>query len=237
MEGHHSMPTQHRFELIQTSPLYFADEVEHARDRRAVPRVLTASILIVIVTAIGVVVLSGNPVAFFANVTASLADKLGIEPGATDQSMPATQSTADAQILTKPDTQTSTKSDTELPTSRVTVASKPNDPVESEDELFRQFQTWLAKQEVQVAVASAQPVQDAPGGAPSRPGITADSRAPISLVQKRRLVRSSGRNPQSEARPARKPLRVVRSARAQVPPARTQTANDEPRLRDAAPAR
>jgi hypothetical protein len=62
-------------------------------------RVIKASILVATVTAIGIAFLSGgDPVNFFADVTASIVDKSASRPDA-DQLMPTIQPTADAQAL------------------------------------------------------------------------------------------------------------------------------------------
>jgi hypothetical protein len=62
-------------------------------------RILKTGILVVTAAAIDFAILSvGNPVALFANVTASLVDISALQPG-TGQSTPTIQSTACAQAL------------------------------------------------------------------------------------------------------------------------------------------
>ena len=95
------MPTKDGFTPDDPLPLFLserADEPEQlgigiAWDRAVISsRVLKTSILVVTATAIGFAILSvGNPVALFANVTASLVDISALRPG-TDQSTPTIQS-------------------------------------------------------------------------------------------------------------------------------------------------
>src|ERR1700730_16234152 len=100
------MPTKDNFTPDNPLPVFLserADEPEQpgmgiAWDRAVVSsRILEASILIVTATAIAIL-LVGNPVPFFANVTAALVDMSALQPG-TDQSTPTIQSTAGTQDL------------------------------------------------------------------------------------------------------------------------------------------
>ncbi|MGH9811103.1 MAG: hypothetical protein ACRD9W_28315, partial [Terriglobia bacterium] len=81
------MPTSDGFDPGHPLPVFLDDRYEQqgigiARDRAVTwSRVFKATTLIVAATAIGVAVLSGNPVALVADVTASLADNLGLQPG------------------------------------------------------------------------------------------------------------------------------------------------------------
>src|SRR5882724_951864 len=86
----------------------YADEPEQPDIGRAwdtpviSSRIFKTGILVVTATAIaiGIALLSvGNPVAFFANVTASLVDKSALQ-ASPDQSTPTIQSTAGSQVLT-----------------------------------------------------------------------------------------------------------------------------------------
>jgi hypothetical protein len=104
------MDTRDDFPPDDRFPLFLSEHADEAEQQgigeglnRAVisSLILKTSILVVTATgiAIGIAFLSvGNPVAFFANLTASLVDISALQPG-TDQSTPTIQPTADAQAL------------------------------------------------------------------------------------------------------------------------------------------
>ena len=177
------MPTKDG--LNPDHPLFLADEPEQqgigkAWDTAVISsRVLKASILVATATAIGIAVLSvGNPVALFADVTASLVDKSALQPG-TDQSTPTIQSTADAQALPP------TAKDAPI---RDEIAAAPESAGQSQTEnsepsseaLFRQFQAWAAEKDAQAQVGPVQSVQDAPAQ------VVQNARAPLRPMQKHR---------------------------------------------------
>lgn len=81
------MPTKDGFNPDHPLPRFLTDEPEQqgigkVRDIAVISsRILKASILVATATGIGIAILSvGSPVALFANVTASLVDKLAPEP-------------------------------------------------------------------------------------------------------------------------------------------------------------
>jgi len=194
--------------------------------------------LVVTVTgiAIGIALLSvGNPVAFFANVTASLVDISALQPG-TDQSTPTIQSTADAQALPPTasdappvnpganpepapplDDKTALRpptsgppTSTDAPTrNEIAAASEPTDQTEnhkaSADALFKQFQAWKSER------AQVQPAQVRPMKKHRQVWLDQNARAEIRPVQ----------NPQ-------KKVRREQNAQVQVPPVPDARAQDQP---------
>ena len=100
------MPTKDGFTPDHPLPLFLserADEPEQpgiviALDRAVIwSRILKTSILVVTAAAIAILLVE-NPIALFANVTASLVDISALQPG-TDQSTPTIRSTAGTQAL------------------------------------------------------------------------------------------------------------------------------------------
>jgi len=158
--------------------------------------------------------LFANIPASFADLTASLADNLRLQPQ-TNQSTPITQSTGDAQSAA--DAQALPQPAVEKPIINVVAASQPAIQTEAEpqsnDALFRQFQAWAdAQADVAPAqVAQVKVVQDTPTRS------TENDRAPVPLVKKRRAVVHNAR-PELPIRSPRKPSQPVQRARAQVPP-------------------
>jgi len=193
-------------------------------------RTLKASILVVTALVIAVLLL-GNPVALFANVTASLVDILGLQPGA-GQSTPTIQSASDAPAL--PPTAA-----TEAPPARQETAAVlgPADQGQTENSeppteaLFKQFQAWAARNPL-AQVAPAQPVQDAPArlvqNAPAQ--VAENARAPVRLIRDHRYVRPV-QNARAEIQPVQNPRKRIRrqqNARVQVAPAQDARAQDQP---------
>src|SRR6516162_641539 len=82
------------------SPLPLSADKQGIGDRAVISlRFTVASVLVATATATGISILSaGNPVALFADATASVVDNSAVQPG-TDQSTPTVQSTADAKAL------------------------------------------------------------------------------------------------------------------------------------------
>lgn len=104
------------------------------------------------------IVTVGNPIALF--VTSS---QVGTPaPGdSRGQSMPAIQSTANAQALPAA-TEEPTKSGELLAAFRTALESKTEVDQPKADALFNQFQAWAAAEDVPVQVRPSRPVQDAP---------------------------------------------------------------------------
>ena len=146
----------------------------------------------------------------FANISASLFDRLGLGPANAGQSAPLVQSTADVETLTAVDKQP--------PAPDRTTAVAPTEPVvekadSQSDVLFRQFQAWAA---AQANVTPAQPdpdvkvVQSAPAKlAAAQPVLQKRQTRPV--VVKNAPAKMSARSP-------RKPPQPVQNAQVQIPP-------------------
>jgi hypothetical protein len=122
-------------------------------------RILKTGILVVTAAAIDFAILSmGNPVALFANATASLADISALQPG-TGQSTPTIQSTAGAQALPPTARDAPTRDE-------ITAALEPADQSQTEirqpsaETLLKQFQAWAAEQEARDGITGALQLAD-----------------------------------------------------------------------------
>jgi hypothetical protein len=217
-------------------------------------RILKTGILVVTATAIGFAILSvGNPVAFFANVTASLVDISAFRPG-TAQSTPAVQSTADAQAspptaMEAPPVNPGANPESAPPSDDKTAGrdaptrdeiaaafktarqsqTEINEP--SSEALFKQFQAWSADKDAQALVV--QPLQDARAQVPpvqdGQAQVVQDARPEVRPMKKHRLVRPV-QNARAEIRPQRHPRAKVprgQNARVQVPPVQDARAQDQ----------
>ncbi len=238
------MPTKDGFTPDYPLPLFLSEHAEEleqpgigkAWDRAVISsRILKTGILIVTATAIAILSV-GNPVAFLANVTASLVDISALQPG-TDQSTPIIQSNADAQASppTASDTppvnpganpESAPPSDDktaarEAPT-RNEIAAETADQSQAEireqsaEALFKQYQAWASEEHARAQVV--QPVQDAPVK------VVQDARPQVRPMQKRQHVRPV-QNTRAEIGPEQHPRARVRreqNARVQVPPVQVQ---------------
>ena len=212
-------------------------------------RILKTSILAVVVTAIGIAVLSvGNPVVLVANVTDWWVDKPALQPEAD----PATSTTQ-----TIAGTQDSPTTTTDAPPRiEIAAAVEPAEPSQTEtagqrqaeggqrqaensqpitadnqpvtEELFKQFQAWAAEEETRKQAGSAQ-------AAPVR--VAQDGPAQARPAKKHRRVHSV-QNARAEIRPQRHHRARVREqqldAREQVPPVADPRAPD-PSVQNAQP--
>ena len=190
-------------------------------------RILKTSILVVAATviAIGIALLSvGNPVTFFANVTASLADMSALQPG-TDQSTPTIQSTADAQALPPTasdappvnpganpepapplDDKTALRpptsgppTSTDAPTrNEIAAASEPTDQSQTENRQASADALFKQFQAWKAERAQVQPAQDAPAQ------VVQDARPQLRPMEKHRQVRRD-QNARAEIRPVQNP--------------------------------
>jgi hypothetical protein len=194
------------------------------------PRVLTASIFAAIATAIGIaILLVGNPVTLFADVTASLVDKSALQAG-TDQAASTIQSTDEAQALPPPAKDVPTGD--EIAAASESAGQSQTENIEpSAEVLFRQFQAWAAEKDARAQVAPVQPVQDTSEqvaqNAPVEGGQNAG--APLPALQKRRHVRAV-QSARAEIRPVQNPRRKVRraqNARVQISPAQDARARGQ----------
>jgi hypothetical protein len=240
------MPTKDDFNPDHRLPRFLAREPEQqslgkAWDRAVIPsHVLKASIWAAAATALSIAILSvvGNPVtllvtASIADVTASLAHKLALQPD-TYQSMPTTiQSSADVQALP-------TAAKEVLAREENAASAEPTDqnPTENGEGLFRQFQAWAAEKDEQAEVGPVQSVHDAPAqvvqnapalvvkDAPAQ--IAEDTRVSPKPKQKHRHVRAL-RNARAEMQPVHNPRKKGReqNSRVQDPPAQEARAPEQ----------
>ena len=189
---------------------------------------------ILIATAIGIAVLwVENPVNLLADVTASLVDNLGLQPG-TDQSTPTIQSTADAQAL--PPTEKDTPSRDEIAAAEPAAQDQPEKSEPPPEALFRQFQAWAAEKDAQAHAGPVQPVQDAPAKVvQNAPGVAdivpaqgaENARPPLRIMQEPRRVRRV-HNARAEMRVQnpRKKVRRAQNARVRLAPSQDARAQD-----------
>jgi hypothetical protein len=222
------MPTREGFNPDNPLHLFLADERMQKGIGRAwdVPiissRVLKASIVVAMVTAIGVAFLwYGDSVQFFADVTASMVDRSASRPD-TDQLTPTIQPTADAHAL--PPTAKDASPRDELaaaPESAGQSQTENNEP--SSEALFRQFQAWAAEKDAQAQAGPVQSVRDGPIQ------VAENARAPLRPMPKREHLRPF-HSARAEIRPAQNPRRKVRreqNARVKDAPAQEAQAQDQ----------
>ena len=191
------------------SPIFLSEDAEKAEqpDIRKVlarevilSRILKASILAVIATAIGIAILSvGNPVELVANVTASWVDKSSLQPDA-DPSTSTVQSVASTQDLPPTTTDAPTRAETVAavePADQTQAQSQAQSQAETgqpvTEALFKQFQAWAAEEETRAKVEPAQPAQallpvQPMQSAPAR--VAQDAPAQVQPTKKHRRVRS-----------------------------------------------
>jgi len=206
-------------------PLFLADPVEQpeqpdtgkAWDIAVISSlILKTSILLITAASIVFAILSvGNPLVFFANVTASPV-AISAPQDRTGQSMPIIQSAAGAQAL--PPTAS------EAPT-RVEIAAafKTDDQSPTEigqppaEDLLNKFQAWAADKNARAQVRPVQPVQDAQAQPAQdvRAQVVQNARAQVRPEQKQR-----------QARPVQK-QRHARSAQKRRQPRSVQNAGDQ----------
>jgi hypothetical protein len=148
-------------------PLFLADRPERqsigkGRDRAVISsRVFKASISLAAATATGIAVLSvgDRTGTLFVDLTASLVDNSGLQPGAY-QPESIVQSTADAQAF--PPTATDAPPSDEIAVSEPAAKVQAEKSEPSSEVLFRQFQAWVAEQDAKANVGPVQPAQGAP---------------------------------------------------------------------------
>ena len=203
------MATNDGFPPDDSFPLFLSEHAEEPEqpgiektwDRPVISsRILKTSILLVTATAIDFAILSiGDPVALFANVTASQVDISALQPG-TGQSMPTIQSTAGGQALPPIARDAPTRDE-------IAAAIEPIGQSQIEirqpsvEDLLKPFQAWAAEEDARAQVEPVQPVQDA------RVQVVQNARAQVRPIQKHRQVRP--------VQNARAEIRPVQDARAQ----------------------
>jgi hypothetical protein len=240
---HQPMPTRDGFDPAHPLPVFLDDQDDQyerqgigtARDRSGTwSRVFKATALIVAATAIGVAALSGNPVALFAEVTASLVDNLGLQ-SATVPPTPTIQAAADAQAVPA--------AAQDRPTRDEIAAAEPAGQDQTErsepppEALFRQFQAWATEKDARTDVAPVQPLQDGPPQVTQNapPQAAENTQAPaaenprpsLRIMQEPRYVQPV-HNVRAEMRAQNLQKRVQRpqNARAPIPPAQRARAQD-----------
>jgi hypothetical protein len=229
------MPTKDGFTPDHPLPLFLrenADEleqagIEQAWDRAVISsRILKTSILVVTATVIAILWL-GNPVALFANITASLVDISAWQPG-TGQT-PANQSTAGAEALPATARGAPTRDETAADADQ--SQTKISEP--SAETLLKQFQAWAGEEDARAPVEPVRPAQDARAqdgyAQPVQDAPAQVQDAPARPIQKHRHVRRV-QNARAEIRPERHPRTKVRreqNARVQVAPVQDPRAQDQ----------
>lgn len=231
------MPTHDRFNPDQPLPIFLADEpaqqsIGKNRNRTAFSSsVLGAGLWIVAATALVAALLSAEiPARVFArltasisDVTASLASKPSLQPGA-DQPTSGTQDAVavenTAEVRTLPPTASGAPSREE-----VAAAPEPADQAQTAESesangsLFSQFEAWAAEREAKARLQPAQPVQETPASVQETPAravqdtpteVAKDKAASQRSLHRRRHVRAN-REARAEMRSAHDRHRVRRA--------------------------
>jgi hypothetical protein len=227
------MPTKDGFAPDHPLPVFlseYAEEFEQpgmgkAWDGAAISsRILKMSVLAVAAMAIAILWL-GNPVALFANVTASLVGTTALQPG-IGQSTPAIQSTA--QALPPTATDAPTRAEITAPVEPANQMKAENSEPPTED-VLKQFQAWAAEEDTRAPVVPVQSVQPAQVVQDDQAQVEEDARAPVRRIQRHRRIRPA-QNARAEIRPVQNPrakLRREQNARALVRPAQDARAPDQ----------
>jgi hypothetical protein len=136
----------------------------YEREERGTLLLLNASILILVVSLVGMVILLsfGNPKKVFEDIEASLTDILALQPD-TVHSTPTIQSTADAKVFhTKALPSTESGSPARVGIAADTAGQSQADISAAPPEaLLKQFQGWAAKEDARAQIETVRPVQDA----------------------------------------------------------------------------
>ena len=243
------MPTKDAFTLDNRLPIFLSDRADEpeqpamglAWDRAVISsRILKASILILTATAIAIL-LVGNLVPFFADVTASLVDISALQPG-TDHSTPTIQSTAGTRDLlptspvnpganpkSAPPSGDETAATNASTRDEIAAASEPAGHSQMEnseppsDAMFKQFQAWAAEKDTRAKFGPVQPEEDAPAQ------VVQDARPQVRPMQKHRHFQPM-QNARAEIRPERHLRAKVRreqNERVQVPPVQDARVQDQ----------
>jgi hypothetical protein len=131
----------------------------YEREERGTLLLLNASILVLVVSLVGMVVLLsfGNPKKVFADIEASLTDILALHPD-TVHSTPTIQSTADAKALPPTESGVPARVGIAADTTSLSQADISAAPPEA---LLKQFQGWAAREDTRAQIETVRPVQDA----------------------------------------------------------------------------
>jgi hypothetical protein len=199
-------------------PLFLSDHTEEpeqpgiwkAWDGAAISsRILKTILVVTTAPIVFAILLMGNPLELFSNVTPSLVATSAPQDG-TGQSMPIIQSTEGAQAL--PPTAREAPTGDEIAAAFKTADQSQTENRQPPDEaLFKQFQAWVAEEDARAQVRPVQPVQDA------RAQVVQITRAQAPPAQTHRHVRPL-HNARADVRPVQKhrEVRSVQNARAEV---------------------
>jgi hypothetical protein len=200
------MATKDDFPLDDPLPLFLSNHAEEPEQQPGIGKAWDRAVLVVTAAAIVFAALFvGNPLAIFANSTASLVATSALQDGTT-QSMPVIQSTADAQAPTA----------REVPTGdEIAAAFKTAYQSQTTEALFTQFQAWAAREDARAQVRPVQPVQDAQAQAVQSAG------AQVRSVQKHRHIRHAREEKNARAK-------LAKNARAHVRREQNARAQDRP---------
>jgi len=210
------MATKDDFPLDDPLPLFLSNHAEEPEQQPGIGKAWDRAVLVVTAAAIVFAALFvGNPLAIFANSTASLVATSALQDGTT-QSMPVIQSTADAQAPTA----------REVPTDdEIAAAFKTAYQSQATEALFTQFQAWAAREDARAQVRPVQPVQDA------QAQVVQSARAQVRSVQKHRHIRHAREEKNARAKDtknARAHVRREQNARAQDRPVQNAQAQVGP---------
>jgi hypothetical protein len=160
---------------------------------------------------VAAVLLVGNPLALFANATASLVGA-SIPEDSRAESMPSLQSIAGAQALRPPASEA--RAGDEL-----AGAVKTADPGQPEVQqlsagpLFRQFQAWAAEEDARSQVRPVQAIEPVPPVQDARAQVVQNARAQIEPTHRRHQVRSDHIARQDKAAHKARETRSEKNAR------------------------
>ena len=230
-------------------PLFLSDHTEEpqqtgigkAWDKAAISsRILKTILVVTAAPVVFAILLMGNPLELFSNVTPSPVATSAPQDG-TGQPMPIIQSTEGAQAL-PPTAREAPTGDEIAAAFKAAYQSQTENRQPSDEALFKQFQAWLAEEDARAQVRPVQPVQDARAQvvqitrAQAPPAQTHrhvrplhNARADVRPGQKHREVRSV-QNARAEIRPERNPrakVRAEQNAQVQVPPVPDARAQDQ----------
>ena len=212
------MPTNDGFVPNYPLPRFLsrpADRREQPGIGRAGNRTVTSSrvdvmtsTLIGMATAIGILTV-GDPVALFADVKTSLLDISRLQFG-VGQSTPAIQSPPAPQNLPPTASDAPTRHE-------IATAPEPADQSQtkisqpSTEDLFKQYQVWVAYEEKGAKVEPVQPVRDAPEQ------VVQVARPKLEIMKTHRQVRRV-RHARADIQNSRRRVRQTQNARVQVRP-------------------
>ena len=199
-------------------------DIGKARDGAVIwPRLLMATALVATATTVTIAILSpGNPLALFADVTASVVDNSAVKPGI--ESMPTVQSNADAKASLRPTGKDAPSRDELAAASESAGQNQPESSAPSSEALFTEFQAQAAERAQAQVAPIQQPVQQQP--VQHAPAKAAESARP---TEKHRHVKPV-HHAQAEVRPAQNPQKKARreqNAQVEVPPAQDAPAQDQ----------